>query len=166
MLGKVGRVTIGEDDLIVEIAFSHAEGEDRNKAIRFKGENASGIFNVFFLRHALEAGCAHGAAQSERIVLDAFGDIGLDQGIAAVPGLVGHRIMIYAAREALDGLAPLRVIEHNFFHFRFTLRQGQAQHSGQPKDEQGCPEHGEERSRHLRRRETIRSHAHHTNACF
>ena len=152
--------------MIIEIAFGHAEGEDRNEAIRLKGENAVGIFHVLFPRHALEIGGTHGAAQGEFIVLDAFGDVGLDQGIAAVPGLVGHGIMVHAAFQTVDGLAPVRVIEHHLFHLRFALGQGQAQYSGRTKDKEGCPEHGEERSRHLRRRKTIRSHAHHTNVCF
>lgn len=152
--------------MIIEIAFGHAKGEDRNEAIFFKGKNAPDIFNVFFPRHALEIGGTHGAAQSELIVLDTFGDVSLDQGIAAVPGLVGHGFVVDAAFQSFDGLAPLRIIEDNWLYFWLMFRQRQAEDGGRAQHEKSYSEYREKRSRHLRWRETIRSHAHHTNVRF
>lgn len=74
--------------------------------------------------------------------------------------------MVHAAFQTVDGLAPVGIIQHHVFQFRFLGGQGQAQYSGRTKDEDGGPEDSEEGAGHLRRWETIRSHAHHTNVCI
>ena len=117
----------------------------------------------FFFRHRPEGRGAHSSAQGQLVIVDIRGEVGLDQGIAAIPRLVGHGIVVHAACDAVDRLTPLRIIEDDRLGFRIVVRQRQAEDGGRAEHEEGHPKHSEKRPRHLRWRETIRSHAHHTN---
>ncbi len=117
----------------------------------------------FFFRHRPEGRGAHSSAQGQLVIVDIRGEVGLDQGIAAIPRLVGHGIVVHAAFDAVDRQTPLRIVEDNRLGFRIVVRQRQAEDGGRAEHEEGHPKHSEKRPRHLRWRETIRSHAHHTN---
>lgn len=162
MIGEFLWVSVREDELVVEVSLGHAEGDDGDVRIRSQDEHAVIVF-YFFFRHRPESRGSHSAAQGQLIIVDIRGEIGLDQGIAAVPGLVGHGFVVDAAFQSVDGLAPLRIIEDNWLYFWLMFRQRQAEDGGRAQHEKGYSKYREKRSRHLRWRETIRSHAHHTN---